>query len=158
KHLPLKSSFWGGEKRTMWRQLLAAALAAPDHELAFTLYRRQVDVKEWQAAIERISAEHTDVEQINDELRRRQPEGGGLKLGEGVLTLLRRRGRDVMPYVRQKLDTIVGGWYGSAPDPLLHLARQRGWWDLWAAIVRTANEPKYFNRAVRELLDDGEPD
>ena len=34
------------------------------------------------------------------------------------------------------------------------LARQRGWWDLWAAVVRTCSRPKDFNSEVQGLLDD----
>ena len=59
-----------------------------------------------------------------------------------------------MPYVREKLDGIVGGWYGSSPEPLIKLAREHGWWDLWAAVVRSATVPKYFNEETCRVLDD----
>lgn len=154
KHLPMRFNFWGNEKREMWRQLIDAALQAHDDELAFALYRRQVDLKEWQRDIEQLAQKTSEPGRLNDELLKRHPEGWGLKLGDGILALLRHRGRDAMPYVRAKLDSIVGGWYGSEPDPFLALARERGWWDLWAAVVRAASNPKVFNTEVARVLDD----
>jgi hypothetical protein len=154
KHLPARFSFWGGEKRSMWREMFDAARGAADDELAYALYRRQVDLKHWQNDIAGLARDVSDADRLNDELRRRHPEGWGLKLGDGVIALLQHRGRDVMPYVCEKLDSIVGGWYGSSPEGLLALARQRGWWDMWAAVTRRANDPKYFKEGVRQLLDD----
>ncbi|MGO8872306.1 MAG: gliding motility protein, partial [Acidimicrobiales bacterium] len=154
RHLPRRFSFWGGEKRAMWRRMIEASLEAADLELAFTLYRRQVDLEEWRRDVERLADEIADPARLCDELRKRHPEGWGLKLGDGVIALLRKLGRDVMPYVREKLESIVGGWYGSSPEPLLELARQRGWWDLWSAVVRSANVPKYFNEETRRVLEE----
>lgn len=155
KHLPRQYSFWGGrEKREMWRKMIAATLAANDDELAMAIYRRQVDLKQWESDIERLARDVSNPDRLCDELRKRHPEGWGLKLGAGALKLLRLRGRAVMPYIREKLNTIVGGWYGSAPDAILELAQQSGWWNLWAAVVRTAHQPKHFNQEVGRLLDD----
>jgi hypothetical protein len=151
-HLPSKYSFWG-KHRQIWRQLMDAALEAQDEDLALALYRRQVHLKEWQRDVERLADEIQDPERLNDALRKRHPEGWGLDLGTGAVALLRRRGRDVMPYVREKLDTIIG-WGRGSPDAILDLARERGWWDLWTAVVRSGWDPKRFNRAIEELLDD----
>jgi len=158
KHLPVKYSFWGNEKREMWRRMIDAALGAGDDDLAYALYRRQVDVKQWQRDIEFLAREVADADRLSDELRQRHPEGWGLNLGDGAIALLRQRGRDAMPYIREKLESIIGGWYGTKPDPFLKLAREEGWWDLWAAVVRTANDPQYFNAEVAALVDDKQPD
>ncbi|MFO0889985.1 MAG: hypothetical protein U0790_12700, partial [Isosphaeraceae bacterium] len=154
RHLPTRYSFWGGEKREPWRRMIEESLKSGDGLLAFSLYRRQVDAKEWQRDVERLADEVGDPDRLNDELRKRHPEGWGLKLGDGALSLLKRRGRDVFPYIREKLETIVGGWSSSPPEPFINLARERGWWDLWAAVIRTASVPKHFNDAVGSLLDD----
>ncbi len=154
KHLPYKYSFWSGEQRKPWRDMIRAAEAANDYELAFALYRRQIDAKEWQRDVERLAEEIPAADQLNDELRRRHLEGWGLHLGDGVLSLLKRRGRDVMPYVREKLDTIIGGWNSTAPDAFLKLAETNGWWDLWTAVVRVGRDPKVFNRETIRLLDE----
>src|SRR5262249_31429049 len=140
----------------IWRQMIDVALHAGDEALAFALYRRQVDLKEWRRDVERLAEQIGNLDQLNDELGKRHPEGWGLKLGDGIHSLLRRRGRDVMPYVRAKLESIVGGWYGSEPEPFLTLARQRGWWDLWAGVARATTIPKVFNTEVARLLDDTE--
>jgi hypothetical protein len=159
KHLPSKTTFWGGEKREMWNRMFDATTTAGDDELAFALYRRLVDLRRWRSDIERLEREITDPLELNRELETRHPEGWGLNLGDGVLALLKRRGHEVFPYVRSKLQTLVGGWYGrSSPGPFLELARARGWWDLWAAIVRSANDAKFFNREIGALLDDTDLD
>jgi len=154
KHLPRSFRFWGGEKRVMWRVMIDACREAGDLELALALYRRQVDLAEWQRDVVRLADEIEDPARLCDELRKRHPEGWGLKLGDGVIALLRKRGRDAMPYVREMLESIVGGWYGSTPEPLLELARQRGWWDLWAAVARSSHVPKHFNDEFRRVLED----
>jgi hypothetical protein len=158
RHLPLRFSFWGAEKRQMWRRLYEAALDKKDSELAFTLYRRQVDLSEWQRDIEKLADEIANPTKLCDELRKRHPEGWALKLGEGVLSLLRRRGRDVMPYVREKLESVVGGWNASPPEPFIEMGREEEWWDLWAATVRSVGIPKYFNKEMQRLLDDPDID
>jgi hypothetical protein len=57
-------------------------------------------------------------------------------------------------YIREKLTTIVGGWHGSSPEPFLQLAQAKGWWDLWAAVVRSSTDAKPFNRETRKLVED----
>lgn len=152
-HLPTR--FWGDEvKRVLWRKLFAAARAAGDDDLAFALYRRQIDLKEWQKDALELASRLTDPDQLNAELRKRHPEGWAHRLGDGAIALLRMRGRDVTPYVREKLDSFVGEWRSGSPTLLLKLARERGCWDLWAAVARSALDPKVFNDAIRELLDD----
>ena len=111
-------------------------------------------MKEWQSDIERLAHDVADPDRLNDELRKRHPEGWGLKLSEGAISLLRLRGRDVMPYIREKLETIVGQWHDRQPGPLIDLARDRGWWDLWAAVIRSVVDTKVFNEATAGLLDD----
>lgn len=150
---PTRYDWVDSEKRELWRAMFNAALAANDDKLAFTLYRRQVAVKEWQRDVLRLAKDIADPAELCDELCKRHPEGGALKLAEGVVLLLRRRGRDVMPYVREKLSTIVRGWSRESPASLLRLARERGWWDLWAATVRMG-DPRFFNKEVGGLLDD----
>lgn len=159
KHLPYKFSFWGGEQRQPWREMIRLAQEANDEGLAFTLYRRQIDAKEWRRDIERLARDIADSERLNDELKKRHPEGWGLKLAEGALSLLKLRGRDVLPYIREKLETIVGGWYGrDAAGPFLEFAESQGWWDLWTAVVRTSTDPRIFNREIDRLLVDARLD
>ena len=55
--------------------MIEAALKANDNELALALYRRQVDLKQWQSDVERLASEIADAERLNDALRKRHPEG-----------------------------------------------------------------------------------
>ncbi len=142
------------EKRVTWRGLHDCALKAGDEAFALALYRRQAPLRDWQRDIERLAREIEDPAALNARLRVLHPEGWNLKLAPGMAALLELRGRDVMPYVREKLASVVGGWLDRKPDDLLALARRRGWWDLWAALARVTSNPSYFNRAVAELLDD----
>jgi hypothetical protein len=154
RHLPHRFSIWGGEKRALWKRMFDVAVSCADEELAFALFRRQAPIKEWQAEVNRLAANEPDAVKLNDELRRRHPEGWGLKLGDVAIELLKQRGRDVMPYVREKLEGIVGDWQGSPAEPVVRLAEQRGWWDLWAASIRASRTPELFNKTVAQLLAD----
>lgn len=158
RHLPTRFTWMGSAKRELWRIMFNTARAASDDQLAFALYRRQVDLKEWRRDVLRLADEVVDPVQLCDELRKRHPEGWELKPAEAVVLLLRRRGRDVMPYVREKLSTIVGDWSSESPASLLRLTRERGWWDLWVATARSARDPKAFNKEVGGLLDDAKLD
>jgi hypothetical protein len=135
--------------------MIRLAQEANDQELAFALYRRQIDARQWQQDILQLGRAIPDSDQLNDELRKRHPEGWGIKLGPGILALLKLRGRDVFPYVREKLHLIVGVWSDrSMVGPLLDFAESQSWWDLTAAIARTATDPKFFHREIQALLDD----
>lgn len=151
KHLP--HSFWGAEKRALWKRLAAAAQQAGDEDLYFRLYRKQVPVKQWQAEVVALADAIRDPQRLCDELDRRHPEGYGLAVGDALLKLLENRGRDVLPYIRSKLTEVLGGWYGPRAEPIVTLAERRGWWDLWAAAIRANRHPELFNRAVAEVLD-----
>lgn len=149
KHLP--HTFWGSEKRKLWTRLAKAAADAKDEKLEFTLYRKQKPVKEWAAEVVELAKLLRDPDELNAELTRRHPEGYDLKLGETFVKLLELRGRDVMTYVREKLKEVYGGWSGSKPEPLVALAARQGWWDLWAAAIRTGSDD-LFNKHVGDLL------
>ena len=92
-----------------------------------------------------LANEIADPARLNDELRKRHPEGWGLKLGDGFSSLLEtpRARRDALCPREARLDRWRLVWQLD-PEPFLKLARQHGWWDLWAAVVRTTDS-KYFN-------------
>ena len=150
KHLP--QTFWGGEKRKLWDRFYGTVSESGDEKLQFELYRRQMPIKQWRADILQLADDVQNVDRLCDELERRHPAGYGLKLGDAVVKLLEARGRDVMPYVRSKLKEILSGWYGDNAKPFVKLAEQRGWWDLWAATIRTDRNDKRFNSAVEKLV------
>ncbi|MBN1912568.1 MAG: hypothetical protein JW818_22800 [Pirellulales bacterium] len=148
----LRSDYWDDSKRTLWTNLLAVADEAGDESLRWSLYRKQVSVKQWQDEVLTLAQRVHDPEQLHDELVLRHPEGWNLDLSDGAIRLLEARGRDVMPYVRAKLESLMGGWYSRQAERFVKLGKSKGWWDLWSAAIRTAGGQKLFNDAVRELL------
>jgi hypothetical protein len=155
KHLPLSFSFSGNEKRQMWEKLGRQALSYGDEKLYFALYRRLMPVDRWQTEVLALADAVVEQAELNRVLENRHLEGYGIKRGGTVLKLLERRGRDVMPYVRAKLQETIGGW-GKDDDAMrfVELAASKGWWDLWAATVRVATYPKLLNECVGKIMHD----
>lgn len=150
----LRGSAWGSDQRALWKELGTAAREAGDLDFYFELYRRQVPIKVWKSDILGLANEVQDPETLNQELEKRHPQGWWLKLGPGALELLEARGRDVMPYIGPKLaDFLGGGWFHDGADGFAKFAEQREWWDLWAGAIRTGRNPKLFNKAIEQLLD-----
>jgi hypothetical protein len=150
----IQRSYLDNDKRALWSNLLAAANEAGDENLFWSLYRKQVPLKQWQAEVLALAQRLHGPEELNEELLRRHPEGWGLDLSDGAIKLLEAHGRDVMPYVRTKLQNLMGGWYSRQAERFVKLGKSKGWWDLWSAAIRTTGGQKLFNEAVRELLSD----
>ncbi|MEZ6119547.1 MAG: hypothetical protein R3C28_23675 [Pirellulaceae bacterium] len=150
RHLP--NTFWGSEKRTLWQRLLEAAERNNDLDLYQQIYQRQVPLKQWQTDVLAVADRIASADQLCQELAWRHPVGYGFDTSKTLVSLLERRGRDVMPYVRSKLPEVAGGWHGSGGKPFAEIARRHEWWDLWAAAIRTDRDSQLFNKAVAELL------
>ncbi len=156
KHLP--SSYWDDKKRSMWQRLGQRVLEAGDTKFYFKIYRSLIPIKQWKIDVEDLSNRISDVGKLNDELQQRHPSGWGLKVEGPLLSLLEKKGKDVFPYIRSKLEDVFGGWYNSQSDKLIALAKDKGWWDLHAAAIQVASDKKYFNQAVKDLLDNDKLD
>lgn len=147
KHLP-----WSFLKPVFWERLFARAFQS-DPEFAFKLYRKQVTAKRWEQDALDLAATIPEPGKLVKELERRHPQGLRKDPGHGLLKLLEARGRDVMPYVMRHLGDVwtpwlVRGEYGK----LLALAEQKGWADLWAALVRICSSAKEYNSTLRKLV------
>jgi hypothetical protein len=153
KHLPV--SYWSRDKRVMWEKLGALARTHGDEKLFFTLYRKLMPVDRWQTEVLALADAVVEQAELNRVLENRHLEGYGIERGATVLKLLERRGRDVMPYVRAKLQETIGGW-GKDKEAkwFIDLAERRGWWDLWSATARASTYPKLFNECIRKLISD----
>lgn len=153
RHLPF-SFDTRKQPRAMWRRLGEAAKSRGDEDFYFCLYRRLSAVDAWSADILALARSTADATALVGELERRHLTGHGLPLGGAVLELLKLRGRDVMPYVRGQLTSLVAGKRfgdGEMAGTYADLAARSGWWDLWAAAIRSGPD-KLFNEAVAELL------
>jgi hypothetical protein len=151
KHLPV--SFWQRKKRVMWEKLGALARGKGDEKFFFALYRRLMPVERWDLEVLTLADAVIEQAELNRVLENRHLEGYGIERGATVLKLLKRRGRDVMPYVRAKLEDTIGGWgKDDRTKEFVELAEQRGWWDLWSAALRAGRNQKLFNDCVDKLM------
>ncbi len=154
KHLP--RSYWSNEKRVMWDALGQKARAAGDEAFYYSLYRQLIPADRWAAEIESLADAITDPPELCAALEQHHPEGWGIDRAKPMLALLRKRGRDVVPYIRAKLQDSFGGWYArGAEQKLAELAETQGWWDVWAAAIRVSSGSKLFNGAIGKLMNDG---
>ena len=153
RHLP---SGWlsGSPKRVLWSRLIELADRQKDDEFRWKLYRRQVPLEAWTKECLALCDRLKSADELVRELEKRHPEGASLNLAEGFFQLVQRRGRDLFPYVMRHLRQVWAGWltrgsYGKMAD----YARERGWWDLWSALLRTCSSPNEFNKEIRALLE-----
>jgi hypothetical protein len=151
----LRSSWLSGApKRVLWSGLLELADQHKDESFRWKLYRRQIPVTDWTKECLALCDRVRDTSELVQELEKRHPEGLSLNLADSFYQFVQRRGRDVFPYVMRHLRQVWGGWltrgsYGKMAD----YAREKGWWDLWSALVRTCSGLKEFNKEVAALLD-----
>ena len=153
RHLP-KTWLMEVPKRTLWSKLIGLADRQKDDEFRWKLYRIQVPLDDWAKECLALCDRLSRADELVRELEKRHPEGASLNLAEGFFQLVQRRGRDLFPYVMRHLRQVWAGWltrgsYGKMAD----YARERGWWDLWSALIRTCSSPKEFNKEIQALLD-----
>lgn len=151
KHLP--RNFWGDEKRQVWAKLAEQFRAQHDETHYWQLYRLQTPAKQWAKDVKALCAAERDPARLVEELKRRHLQAWGLDLGKTVYELVTLRGRDVFPYVIPELATFWRSWGSqSGLEELIKLAEERGWDDLWSALLRVAANDKQFNREVLKLV------
>jgi hypothetical protein len=153
KHLPV--SYWSKDKRAMWNKLGALARSHGEEKLYFALYRKLMPVARWETEALALADAVVERDELNRVLENRHLEGYGIERGNTVLKLLERRGRDVIPYVRAKLEETIGGWgKDNVAKRFVELAERNGWWDLWSASIRASTNAKLFNECIGKLMRD----
>ena len=152
KHLP--HFYWNEKKRQMWPSLGELARDRGDDAFYYTLYRKLMPLERWSAEVETLAQAIADPDKLNEALELRHIEGYGLNRTPIAVSLLERRGRDVFPYIRMHLRDFVGVWRSEGVEKLVSLAAKKGWWDLWAAALRTCANRNLHGKALGELLDD----
>jgi len=152
----LKTSWFTTDaKRVLWKQLLHLADLRKDEDFRWKLYRRQVPVADWIAECLALCDQLKDSSALVQALEKRHLEGSGVNLAESFFQLVQHRGRDVFPYVMRHLRQVWGGWFSRGSyGKMADYAREKGWWDLWSALIRVCSGPKEFNKEVSRLLDD----
>lgn len=151
-HLP--RNYWGEDKRVMWDKLAALARANGDENFHASVYRALIPIERWREEVLALAVSETDPARLNQVLLDRHPTGYRPGVGPTIIDLVEKRGRDVFPYVQEKLNDVVGGWgRDKEAKRLIDLAASRGWWDLWTATARTGPE-QHFKKGVSSVLDD----
>ena len=153
KHLPTR--WWSSEtKRRLWDQLAQRARSAGDEDFFFKLYRQQIPLEDWAKETLALCATLTDSDELNEALEKRHPQGLGDSLGIQLHKLVEARGLDLLPYLRKNLRSVFAFGRKNGYDQLVTLARDRGWTELWAAIVVTCGTTDHYNAAIRTVLED----
>ena len=150
----LPSSWLGGEKRKLWGRLLALVEAKKDEGFRWRLYRKQVPLVDWAKESLELCESIRDGGVLCHELEKRHPDGLSANLAEGFFQLVQRRGRDVFPYLCRHLNQVWRSWFARGSyGKMADYAREKGWWDLWSALIRTCSSRKEFNKQVLELIE-----
>ena len=154
-HLPWFG--WLGDKRRDWDALLEQS-RDEDQEFHFALYRRLVEEKVWRSDLLELCQRVADPVALDAELERRHPHAPMAEAAEVFLEITRQRQRDVVPYLLRHVGSVHPRW-GLARQreakgfaELLALAYERGWLDLWAALLRTSATQDLFDGAVKRLV------
>ncbi len=152
RHIPADS----GDASAYWAELSSLARARGDHDLFFTIYRKTVEADQWARDVGLLVDRIEDAAALVEELMRRHPLVGRRNLGSVLLLLIRKRGRDVMPYV---LSAVRRSGTGFDTEParlteLVGLADERGWLELWSALLASPRRAADLEREVRRLADD----
>jgi hypothetical protein len=150
KHAP--GSGYPQAKRVRWNRLAELVRQRGDDATYFALYRKQVPLQDWAHEVLRL-AELPDCGALVEELRKRHPEGWNLDLGDGLEQLLRRRGRDIFPYLKElfgppRRARLAFGIFRR----LAEVAREHDWLDLWGALLRLGASVDEYNQEVSLLL------
>ena len=152
RHLPFA---WMENKRPFWEAMLKEADGRQDEDFRWKLYRAQVPRERWKSDVLALATRVRDPADLVRQLERHHPGGWGRSEGGVFEALLRQRGRDVMPYIVRNLRSVRHGmFHGGEFKKLLGFAREKGWWDLWAAIIRVCATQKEFNEGISNLLRD----
>ena len=150
----LPSSWMGDNKRKLWSRLIAMAEAKKDDEFRWRLYRRQVPLPDWTNESLRLCGSIRDGAELCRKLEKRHPEGWSVNLADSFFQIVQKRGRDVFPYVVRHLNQVWRSWHGrGSSGKMADYAREKGWWDLWSALIRACSSPKEFNKQVMALVE-----
>ena len=150
----LPSSWLGGDKRKLWGRLIALVEAKKDEDFRWRLYRKQVPLVDWTKQSLGLCDSIRDGGDLCHELEKRHPEGLSANLAEGFFQLVQRRGRDVFPYIIRHLNQVWRSWFARGSyGKMADYARDKGWWALWSALIRTCSSRKEFNKQVLDLVE-----
>ena len=141
-----------------WEKLFALARERGDEALALELYRQQVPDKTWHRDVLVLCDSISEPGALVEALEQRHPSHWLTEADDAFLALARKRGKDVLPYLLRHLRDVRQGMWGRVGNrslfQLVDLAREQGWWSLWAGLMRTSATPETYDAEVLRALKD----
>jgi hypothetical protein len=152
RHLPLGRRT--DDQQAPWVRLMELSSARGDESLYFALYRRQASSEQWLRDTGQLARDDISPGALCAELTRRHPQRWRPDIGPHLIALARSRGEPVLPYLLQHVGQVWSRQRRGGYDEILELARSRGWWELWAALIRISAPPADYDREVYALATD----
>lgn len=152
RHLPRGRR--ADDARLPWTQLMGHALGRGDAPLHFALYRMQASAAEWERDSLELVRRVADAETLCAELDRRHPQRWRADIGPHLVALARDRGQHMLPYLEQHAAEVWSPSRRSGYEEMAELAQRRGWWELWATLIRSCAPSGQYDREVMALLQD----
>jgi hypothetical protein len=142
------------DEHAPWQRLMELASARADNVLYFALYRRQATAEQWLDDTLQLAARDLSPGALCAELSRRHPQRWRTDIGPQLIALARNSGDAVLPYLLQHAEQVWSRQRRGGYDDILALARNNGWWELWAALIRMSASPADYDREVSTLATD----
>jgi hypothetical protein len=152
RHLPRGRR--ADDARLPWARLMGQALARNDAVLHFALYRMQAGPEEWARDTWELARRMPDAAALCDELERRHPQRWRADIGPHLVALARERGQHMLPYLERHAADVWSPRRRSGHEEMAALAQKRGWWELWATLIRNCAPAGQYDREVMALLQD----
>jgi hypothetical protein len=142
------------DARLPWTGLMGQALARSDTALHFALYRMQAAPDEWARDTWELARRMPDAATLCDQLERRHPQRWRADIGPHLVALARERGQHMLPYLERHAAEVWSPRRRSGYEEMAALAQKRGWWELWATLIRSCAPAGQYDREVMALLQE----
>lgn len=141
-----------------WTRLMGQALGRNDEALHFALYRMQAAPEDWARDTSELARRMSDANALCAELERRHPQRWRADIGPHLVTVARERGQHMLPYLERHAAEVWSPSRRSGYEDMAALAQRRGWWELWATLIRSCAPAGQYDREVMALLQETDAD
>jgi hypothetical protein len=133
---------------------MGQALAAQDMPLYFGLYRIQASAEQWSRDTAGLLEQVAESDRLVADLERHHPQRWRPDIGLHFAVLALRRGADLQPYLLAHAAEVWSPGRRQGFEQMVELARNGGWWELWALLLRCAGTASEFDRELLALVRD----
>ncbi|MEO8631369.1 MAG: hypothetical protein ABI612_25235, partial [Betaproteobacteria bacterium] len=137
-----------------WHRLMGHALSRGDSALYFALYRRQAPMEQWLRETADLCRDFSNPYTLCPELEQRHPQRWRAQTGPHLFALAQAHGEAMLPYLIRRGAEVWAGGRRIGYQPIVALAYERGWWELWAALLRGGGSAPEYDAAVSALASD----